>query len=232
MSRAFSVGDKLLLSHLAAVFTVALSTGVFLYFQATESVMAGLRARLMSSAALASVAIDPADVAQVAEHELEAPAYERLLATLRRLARANPDIAFLYVMRREGDKVIFVADSDEGPMQAKPGVRYRGDVSSLVQGFAAPHADHDLVGDEWGVFLSGYAPIGTGGHYLVGIDMNADECASKFKRLRLAALSSFLVGGILSMLLARWLARRLIAKVEEHARHTARITAEQLRARG
>lgn len=233
MRAALPIGTKLLASHLAAVLTVAACTGGYLYAIARASVLENLRGRLQNSAALAAVALDPRDVERVSHQgQAAAPEYDRLLATLRRLARSNPDVAFLYVMRRGPDGgVYFVADSDESPTQAEPGRRYTREVGALADGFDRPSSDEEVYTDEWGVFLSGYAPVGAPGTYLVGLDMRAEDVEAKFRRLRLAALSALALGVVLAFGLAHALSRHFVRPIELLEQHSALISEGKLDAR-
>jgi hypothetical protein len=111
-------GPKLFISHFMAVLLVSGSIGTFFYFNAIESLMQSLRSRLQNSAALLSQSIDAQELDEVrSEADVEKESYRTTLEKLRRLRRSNPDIAFLFVMRKEGDRVTFVVDSDENPQR-------------------------------------------------------------------------------------------------------------------
>jgi hypothetical protein len=162
------------------------SVGTFFYVRAMDNLMRSLQSRLLNSAALLSQTIDAADLhgIQSADDRGQA-AYLDALEKVRRVRRTNPDIAFLYVMRRADDGTVqFVVDSDETEAQAVPGQVYDDVVPEMLEGFHLPVVDKDLYEDEWGVFLSGYAPLRNGeGRYLVGIDMRADEVRSNLREL-------------------------------------------------
>ncbi len=209
-------GSKLFVTHLLAVFLVSGSVGTFFYYNALDSLMRSLRSRLQNSAALLSHAIDPRALDSVrGPDDMAQPAYRDTLDLLRRMRRSNPDIAFLYVMRKDTDGASFVVDSDETERQAHPGQAYPEVPDSMEQGFYGSSVDDQLYRDEWGTFLSGYAPIAGGeGRYLVGLDMNASEVAAKLTQLRLTALvsllSSILLALLFAHLLSRGLGRRLV----------------------
>jgi hypothetical protein len=109
-----------------AVVLVSGSVGSYFYFNAIGSLIQSLRSRLQNSAALLSQSIDARELDVIrTPADMHREAYQRTLRNLRRLRRANPDIAFLYVMRRETDnQVTFVVDSDETEKQALPGRDY------------------------------------------------------------------------------------------------------------
>ena len=223
----FRYSTKLFLSHLVAVFLVSGSVGTFFYVRAMDNLMRSLQSRLQNSAALLSETLDARELDGVrTATDVESAAYRGALEKVRRVRRTNPDIAFLYVMRRADDgQVSFVVDSDETEAQAAPGKVYADVVPEMLQGFHQPVVDDELYEDEWGVFLSGYAPLRNGeGRYLVGIDMRADQVRHNLRELRLTGLASLFASVLLALLFALYLSRgltRRIARVTAHCRDLA-----------
>ena len=207
---------KLFLSHLLAVFLVSGSVGTFFYVRAMDNLMRSLQSRLQNSAALLSQTLEAGELAGIrTPQDMPSAAYQSVLDKVRRVRRTNPDIAFLYVMRREDDgRVSFVVDSDETDAQAKPGTAYDDVVPEMREGFHQPVVDKELYQDEWGVFLSGYAPVRNGeGRYLVGIDMRADEVRNNLRELRLTGLASLFASILLALLFALYLSRGLARRI-------------------
>ena len=218
--------SKLFVSHILAVFLVSGSIGTFFYVRALDNLTRSLQSRLQNSAAMISQSIEaPALDAIVSGGDVDNPHYRAGLEKLRRVRRSNPDIAFLYIMRKTDDGVVFVVDSDETDAQAQPGQVYEEVTPLMELGFAEPAVEQELTEDEWGVFLSGYAPLLHGeGRYLVGIDMRADEVRNKLKELRLTGMISFLASVLLALLFALYLSRSLtrrIAGLSAHCRDVA-----------
>jgi HAMP domain-containing protein len=208
-------GPKLFISHFMAVLLVSGSIGTFFYFNAIQSLMQSLRSRLQNSAALLSQSIDARDLEAVTtDADVQKEIYQTTLEKLRRLRRSNPDIAFLFIMRKEAERVTFVVDSDETDKQALPGRVYEDAPGLMQAGFHAPSVDDKPYRDEWGVFLSGYAPLRNGeGRYLVGIDMRADEVDNKLSQLRLTGLVSLLASLLLALLFALYLSKGLTVRI-------------------
>ena len=223
----FRYSTKLFLSHLLAVFLVSGSVGTFFYVRAMDNLMRSLQSRLQNSAALLSETLDARDLDVVrTATDVDQAAYRDALEKVRRVRRTNPDIAFLYVMRRADDGAVqFVVDSDETEAQALPGKIYDDVVPEMLEGFHQPVVDDELYEDEWGVFLSGYAPLRNGeGRYLVGIDMRADQVRHNLRELRLTGLASLFASLLLALLFALYLSRgltRRIARVTAHCRDLA-----------
>jgi diguanylate cyclase (GGDEF)-like protein len=213
--RFVTIQRRLFFSHILAVLLVSGSIGTYFYFSAAGSLMASLRDRLKNSVALVSIALDVSELDLVRSPEdMESQAYLHSLKVLREFRKTNPDIAYLYVMRLAGERVEFVIDSDPTEKQAKPGQSYAFLVPALMEGFARPSADEAVFEDEWGTFLSGYAPVPNGrGTYLVGIDMRADEVARKFRYLRFSGLLSLIASVILAFAFSRILSGHFTAPV-------------------
>jgi HAMP domain-containing protein len=207
---------KLFLSHLLAVFLISGSVGTVFYVRAMDNLIRSLQSRLQNSAALLSQTIDARNlqVIQSAE-DTQLAIYQDTLEKIRRVRRTNPDIAFLYIMRRADDGTVhFVVDSDETEAQAMPGTLYSDVVPEMLEGFHDPVVDKELYKDEWGTFLSGYAPLRNGeGRYLVGIDMRADEVRNYLRELRLTGLASLLASVLLALVFALYLSRGLTRRI-------------------
>ena len=211
-----SLHFKIFLSHVLAVLLVSGSIGAFLYSRAADSLLHGLQDRLQSSAALISWTIDANDLRHIrTAKDINDENYLKVLDHLRALRRMNPDVSYLYIMRLEGSRVVFVVDSDESDGQALPGQEYSPNVLKLIQGFTSVAVDNEVVPDEWGDFLSGYAPIkNSGGEFLVGVDMRADAVQDKYSSLRIAGSISLAATVVLAFLLARLIASRFMVPIK------------------
>lgn len=230
----FRYSTKLFFSHILAVVLVSGSVGTFFYVRAMDNLMRSLQSRLQNSAALLSQTIDAKDlhVLQSAE-DTDLAIYRDTLEKVRRVRRTNPDIAFLYVMRRAGDgSVHFVVDSDETDAQAMPGQTYEDVVPEMLEGFHQPVVDSELYEDEWGIFLSGYAPLkNSEGRYLVGIDMRADEVRNNLRELRLTGYASLFASLLLALLFALYLSRGLTRRIDALSRHCRDLALGRLNTR-
>lgn len=215
------LGFKLFFSHWLAVILVSGSIGTFFYLNAIDSLKSSLQVRLCNSAAFIAEALEGIDLQDIrTQADVTKESYNKNLALLRRLKDTNPDIAYLYIMRSENGKMTFVIDTDDSPLQAKPGKKYLINLPSMVEGFKRPSVDPELFSDEWGVFMSGYAPLeAKGGPYLLGLDMRADEVQQKFSRLRMSGLISFIASLVLAFLFSRFLSQRLVRHIGTFVKH-------------
>ncbi|MGB5737017.1 MAG: diguanylate cyclase [Thiohalocapsa sp.] len=223
-----SIQSKLFFSHFAAIILVSGSVGTYFYDSAVENLTQALRSRLQNSAALISQGLNMQSLDQIRTSEdRDTPGYRQSVGALRDFVKANPDIAFIYVMRREQGKAVFVVDSDPDD-PALPGEIYAQDVPALMEGFFRPSVDREITHDRWGSFLSGYSPLDAGkGDYLVGIDMYGDEVQSKLKEIRLAGLLSLVVSLLLAVIFSRLLSRSLTRRIGSLVGRLSRIAPEQ-----
>jgi hypothetical protein len=148
----------------------------------------------------------------------ESPEAARLTALLAEIDQQIPDIRYLWVMRksRMGPPTMeFVAVSvpqlpagatSTGPTPAPARLGQLFDASpfpELLKGFDGPTADrsYDLT-DEWGVALSGYAPIRdeTGRAIAVlGVDIGQTDLDDQFAALDRSLVLGLALAGILSL---------------------------------
>ena len=216
LSVSIPIKKKIFISHFLAILLVSGSIGTYFYLSAAGNMMDSIKARLLNSAAFIGQAFTADNFASIqGETDMAAPAYAENLKKLRALKRTNQDIAFLYIMRREGDKVVFVMDSDETERQAKPGAAYLNPPEELLAGFDNASVDSHIYNDAWGAFVSGYAPLPGGeGRYLIGMDMRADEVSKKLRFLRLSGLFSLLCSLLLAGIFSKLLGGNLVRRIE------------------
>lgn len=211
-----SIRTKLFLMLFSVIVMVSGSIGSYFYFNARTALMVSLQQRLQSSAALIARNIQASELRGIdASEDVDKPAYAHYLGVLREWVRSNADLAYIYIMQlRDSGQVSFVVDSDESSEQALPGTPYAPLNDRLLEGFERPSVDSELTSDQWGAFLTGYAPIQGGrGEYLLGIDMRADEVEAKFRQLHLSGLVSLMLSVVLAWLLSAWFSRQYLRPV-------------------
>ena len=210
------IGWKLFWSHWLTAIAVFGSIGIYLYYSAVESLKGSLQARLENSAAFIAGALNGVDFDDIQKpQDVTKASYQQKLELLRRLRRTNPDISYLYIMRNDQGRIRFVVDTDDTPRQALPARIYHTEMPAMRIGFSRPSVDVKISADEWGHFMSGYAPIRGGKEpYLVGLDMRADEVYRKYHRLQAAGMISVSGSIVLAFLLSRLLARHFVGGIK------------------
>jgi diguanylate cyclase (GGDEF)-like protein len=207
---------RLFISHFMAVVLVSGSIGTFFYLNAMSSLLDNLKSRLSNTAAMAAESVDIRSLDDVrSQASTSSAAYVHTLDTLRRLRSTNPDIAYIYIMRMDGPRTVFILDSDSTERQAMPGTEYPNPPASLLRGFEKSSVDDQLYSDAWGIFMSGYAPLRGGKDpALLGIDMRDAEVSRKLRQLRLSGVASFALSLGLAFIFATVLARRINRPLE------------------
>jgi|GEM_PF-493897 len=224
----FSIRLKLFLSHFLTIAVVSGSIGTYFYQSALTNLMQSLQSRLKNSAAMISRDYQVEELDQLREPaDADRELYRKQLRKLREIVATNPDIAFIYIMRKDGDQVRFVIDS--GPTPVPPGEIYPEKVNEMLEGFIRPAVDSKIYTDKWGSFLSGYSPLKNGqGRFLIGIDMRADDVKSKFLYIRLAGLFFLLLSLFLSAGFSFFLARHFTGKINALINRCSEIADENL----
>jgi adenylate cyclase len=135
---------------------------------------------LQSVAGVDATQINGTVIAALQPGDENTTAYTAIRDQLGAMRAINPNIKYIYIMRKTGDKVEFAVDADYGtdPEAAMIGDVYEGTNEELMAGFAGLSADKEFTTDQWGTVLSGYAPIKDAGGKvvgLVGVDMASDK---------------------------------------------------------
>jgi hypothetical protein len=220
LRRATAAHRAALIGGVAAVTLALLGIAVAaasLHGTAKGALFEGMRRQVMDLASMAVVALDPDEVrAATATDDPAAPAVAALERSLAELGGRVPDLRFVWIMRRSpvgGTTLEFVADGipagtaeTEAPPRIEVPARLgeRFDASpypDLMLGFEGPAADRDYsVTDQWGVALSGYAPIRDAqgdAIAVLGVDMSETDVADRFEEVDRALLITVLLAGTL-----------------------------------
>ncbi len=215
-----SLRVKLLAFWVAFAALLVAATNLIAFRTALDAQFQQLRQTLMAIAATATLGIDgdahqriPPDPASLA-----LPAYGALVQRLRAIRGANPKIRYVYTLMPSEvpGRWSFIGDADE-QRPSLPGTPYdAARYPAMVAGLQHPSADPTLTVDEWGVLLSGYAPIRNHAGESVGvlgIDMAGDQVARTQAALRRWRLVVLLIGLttvlLLGWLIAYWITRPL-----------------------
>jgi diguanylate cyclase (GGDEF)-like protein/PAS domain S-box-containing protein len=199
-----------------AVVLVAVS-GV--YKMAGVAAKQHLREGLASIAATASTTLDPVAHRRLFDPSMQASdEYNRAVAPLRKILRATPDLTYIYTVVLDDDVVRFVLDAaepgdhdgDGREDQAQIWEEYVDPEPIIFDAFRANEGRGEIISsgepyeDEWGVFVTGYAPFHNADGSLagiVGVDMRADRYLAEAAQRRRTAAIGLIPGAALSMLI-------------------------------
>ena len=192
-----------LLIVFTALFTVFFLGAVYWFYNfSTQRVMEDLRQSLIVSANTAAKMISADEHQQVLLNGVEGDAqYTQIADQLRFVRDANPRAAAVYTAVRSPNnptELLFVVSADENP-ETRAHLREPYDASNapeMLKAFDGPIADVEMGSDEFGSWLSGYAPIldANGNSVgIVGVDMTADDVILVQTRIRNASLLVFVI---------------------------------------
>lgn len=196
-----SIQSKLLLVFML-LFTAAFALIFFWFYQFTTNLMLyHMRESLMNTASMAASLIPAEAHARVyAEGKEDTPEYTALADQLRLAGSSNPLAAAVYTMVKSPNpnELIFVLSADESPeTRAHLGTAYdTSDAPEMLPGFNGRSADVEYGTDEYGNWLSGYAPIRDAqgnAVAIVGVDMYADNIIQTQNILLKISLLGFVV---------------------------------------
>ncbi len=190
----------LLLGSAMLCFTVLL--GVLFYLNAKTSLEKQVSERIRSIAATAALTLSGAPLNDI--HTLRdttKPAYSQAIDALQKIRTANPGVVYAYILRPTRDPTIyeFIADADsldpyavvdsnhdnvidDADATSPPGTSY--DVSkipNISRAMLEPIITDHPYSDQWGTFMSGFAPVKNASGSvmgIIGIDMKFDDYAT------------------------------------------------------
>jgi HAMP domain-containing protein len=173
-----SLQTKLVASFILLILVIAGGTFFYTFGQTKKALLEITRDDLAQMIGLASTQFSAAEVQQLGQlqpGQEQTPAYLALRDKLRHLRVISPNLVNFYILRIEGNQVIFYVD-DVADSPAAIGQVYGEPEPRLFDAVNGLQVSDDLYTDEWGTFLSGYAPIQTAAGksgFILGVDMEA-----------------------------------------------------------
>jgi len=194
---------KRYLLMLVFLFLMLIALGNYLFgLYHANSTFEQIRQKLMLIASSSTVSISTDEVLKVPlEQRSEGTAdYMVIYDKLVKIKEANPAfIKYVYIMTATDQPGIlqYVVDADPVPeiITAKcptslPGDQYDARKQpEMLNAYNGPSADKKITSDEWGVFISGYAPIRDESGKTVailGVDTGAEEVDKAHQKLKQA----------------------------------------------
>ena len=157
---------------------------LYISFVTTNALKEQAKDDIRGVATLVASQVDGDAVASLKPGDEKTAKFTGLRDTLVRIKDAFPGIKNAYIMRRDGNTVIFVVDDDYGlvPGAAAIGTPYPSPTAEMLIGFSEPVVEKEFVTDQWGTTLSGYSPVRNArGEVvgLIGIDMEKQVVINK-----------------------------------------------------
>lgn len=205
---------KLTLALIASMLLVSAFSDLLIYEYSAKNQFEQLRSKLTIIAQTASLAIDVDALLKVplTRDGVKSSEYKAIADKLAFIKKQIPSLSYIYTVFPTKEKGIFrfIVDPDpeaSSPTDATsfPGDLYDGrSLPEMWNALNAPSADRKLGRDEWGIVLSGYAPIRdkTGRTVaILGVDIKADDVNAIQGEVRRRAILVLIVAMALSVVL-------------------------------
>ena len=230
---------KITMAFVAIVIVVTSLNSFIIYKLSVDAQINQLRENLMVVAQTAALMIDGNMICQIPLNRsgIDTTQYKIIARNLRKIKAANPSIKYIYTMKKTANKWIwrFIVDPDpaasgssSGRATAYPGDPYNAKrCPEIMKALNSPSADKFFTSDEWGQFLSAYAPIRNGRGDVVaalGVDMLAVDVSNLKNEIFKRTIFILIFGVAVSILLGLLISGRITRPVRnlvEGARHIA-----------
>jgi len=198
----------------------------FLIFRFTyQAQLEGTRNLLKTIAQTAALMIDADRLAQVPldKEGTHTPAYDYVDDQLKKIKAANPQIKYIYTLKKVDSsniwRFIVDAETENAADHSNPGDSYdAGRFPEMLKGLNEPSADKNIGTDEWGSVLSGYAPIRNAlgqPEAVLGIDIDAGNIYAIYHQVLHEALVILFAGILLALILGFFISSRVVGPVNQ-----------------
>lgn len=216
---------------LLAFVVLTLVVTYVLYLGVQDMFKVRLQEQIKSVAATAAAQFEELELSSIQGPESVGSAlYESTVKKLQKIRESNPDIKYIYILRKTKNNQIleFVADADsidpsaeidlnkDGVIDESDALNWPGDPYDVSEyyylqfdAFRGPTVDPDLTNDQWGTFMSSTAPIqNTHGaiNSIIGLDIAVRDFNASINR----ALVPFILYQIFLLLTLTLLTVRLV----------------------
>ena len=199
---------------------VILISGVltaFQFFRYKADLDTDLRKNLLNQVTIGALSINgDAHEKITAETGITSPEYLEVITPMKKFQEVNPDLYYVYTVKPDGQGGwIFIADTSDDPSLIESPIE---DLSQILaenpDGFENPAVESEYYTDEWGTWLTGYAPIKDKAGDIVAylaFDIAQSTITDKINRLLLISGLIFLASLPVAFLFG-WLISRTIIK--------------------
>jgi hypothetical protein len=215
----------------AFIITVVVTTAIFglcTYHSVRSFVRSEIRERLSTAVAIAAIEIDPKIHSQVQIKGDEGnSSYLSIRDKLRRIRNSTKDLKYVYTFRKvQNGGIVFIVDAEESEDKVShTGDPYESASAELLATFNPPyrvHVESDFSKDEWGTWLSAFAPILDSSGKLegvIGMDMAAKKIIEYERKYLLAiiaiSLPLVLLVGLFGLFFSRQISLPIMALAAE-----------------
>jgi len=209
---------------LVAVATASIILGLVIFSVETEKlIFKMLQSRSLSVASTAAVQLNPELVQKANLSKMGSPEYDTLRIELQKITAANrrndiyiSDIYTLYINPKNDQEMLYGVDAAISP--ETPATPYKdSDLPQILEHRNFPYVDNHFVADQWGLWLSAYAPIKDADGKIIatlGVDMNAKDVHVRSQQLLRYAIWGLLASLVLSIVIAYFLSKKVTLSLD------------------
>lgn len=202
-SRRMNLRAKLILGFSLIATLASLVTAFAVYTTTQRQIFENFRRRVLTAVAITALQQNGNEFERVTSES--EPLYEKIRLQNLKILRSDPDLVFVYTMRKDAQGIYFVVDGNELDAEgfSAYGDRYLEPSPFLVKNFdtmTSPIVEPEIYTDEYGSFISAYAPILAPDGRQVGVvalDIAADTITQEQRQLLVQSIVIFL--GVLAM---------------------------------
>jgi putative nucleotidyltransferase with HDIG domain len=229
---------------LILIFSLVLVMGLsnlLIYKFALDSQLNQIREKLKVIARTATLIVDTDLLLQIPLNREGANSspFKIITGKLKTIREINPPVKSVYILTKTEKEGIwqFMVDLEtkavrEEKPAAKLGDKYDASrFPEMMKAFKEASADRKPMVDEWGVTLSGYAPVRDSSGKAVavlGVDISAADLHNTQKEVHRRAVFVLVIGILLSLGLGILMSKRISDPIKKLAEGTRRISLEDL----
>jgi HAMP domain-containing protein len=172
-----SLLTKLTVSFIVLILFVSAATFLYTYSETKNAMLASTRDDMQNTIGMVAQQFTPSEAQAI--YDLQAgqentATYQGIIARMQYIRAQSPNIVNIYAMRIDNGKVTFVADDAQSDGAAIGDV-YSEPEAKLFDAVNGISVSDNIYSDEFGTYLSAYAPVKTtsGATLLIGADMDA-----------------------------------------------------------
>ena len=230
---------------LILIFSMIFSAGlcnIFIYKYTYDAQFDLLREKLMIIASTAALSIDSDLFSKVPlrKNGINSKEFKIINSQLQKIKKVDSSLKYVYTMVETSEYGVlkFVVDPDASELEDEGATSFPGDeydatrFPEMLKAFDGASADTELGIDEWGVLLSGYAPIldnygkAVG---IIGVDVAADDVYEIQKALNIRIIYMLIFGVIFSLIAGTLLSNKIADRLDKLIEGTRRIKDEDFK---
>lgn len=198
-SKRMTLRTKLIIGFSLIATFASLITALAVYTTTQRQFFENFRRRVLTAVAITALQQNGDEFERVASGS--EPLYEKIRLQNLKILRSDPDFVYVYTMRKDPQGIYFVVDGNELDAEgfSAYGDRYLEPSPFLVKNFESmtqPIVEPEIYTDEFGSFLSAYAPIlASDGRQVgvVGMDIAAGTVIQQQGQILIQSIGIFLV---------------------------------------